>query len=245
MKLLDRAIGLLFPNVCEFCAKNEAGPDESFICRDCRETPEAIIPIKRPFCEVCGLPYRGAITTEFECSNCADLNLQFKSARAAAHFTELVQETIHRYKYTRHEWFEPFLAELLIDAARPALAAEPPHVITPIPLYPTRRRFRGFNQAERLAARLGAALEIPCDPKLLRRVKNTDSQVNLGRNERVANVKGAFAYAGQEPLNGQRVLLIDDVLTMGVTASACAKVLRENGAGEVIVWTVARGGIPR
>lgn len=235
---------MLFPNVCEFCGRNESGPEEAHICGECRNSPNAIKALERPFCELCGWPYEGAITTAFRCGNCADLKLEFKSARAAAHYGGLVKEVIHRFKYDRKEWFEPFLANILINAALPALRdpGERPDIVAPIPLHPRKMRVRGFNQAERLASRVAAALGVPHAPRLLRRIKETESQARLDRDDREANVRGAFAYAGEARLNGGRALLIDDVLTTGLTASECAKVLLKNGAAEVIVWTVARGG---
>jgi competence protein ComFC len=247
MKTLANIFGQLlrtvYPHVCEICGEREAGPPESFICRACRDHPRAIKPVRAPICKICGLWYEGAITTEFQCRNCFDLELQFVSARAAVQYAGLAKEVIHRFKYGRNEWFEPFLSELLIDAAVRELRADPVDLVVPIPLHARKLRRRGFNQAERLGARVAAALNVPCDPTLLDRVRDTDSQAGLDRDDRVANVKNAFAFRGKVPLNKQRILLIDDVLTTGLTASACAKELRKNGAGPIRVWTVARGGL--
>jgi len=239
--ILGQLLRPIFPHVCEICGKEEAGPAESFIGPSCRAHPKAIRRIKDSFCDRCGLPFQGAITTAFKCANCADLKLQFVSARAATVFSGLVKEVIHRYKYGRQEWFEPFLAELLIEPALPDLAQHPVELIVPIPLHRRKLRHRGFNQAEHLASRLSSAAHIPLDTTLLKRVRETDSQARLDRDDREANVKNAFEYRDVPPLNGQTVLLIDDVLTTGLTASACARELLQNGAREVRVWTVARG----
>jgi len=241
--IFEPLLRLIFPRVCEICGEREAGPADSFICEHCRTHPRAIKPVRPPICKICGLWYEGAITTEFKCRNCFDLELAFTSARAAVEYAGLVKEVIHRFKYGRNEWFEPFLAELLIEAAAPELKLEPIDVIVPIPLHPRKRRGRGFNQAERLAARLSSALNVPFDANLIQRVRDTDSQAGLDRDDRIENVKNAFSYAGKQKLQGQRLLLIDDVLTTGVTASSCAKELLKNGASEVRVWTVARGGL--
>ncbi len=242
-QLFERLLGSVFPRVCEICGKEEAGPELSFVCKRCREHPNAIRRVRPPFCKVCGLEYEGAITMDFICANCSELELDFECAQAAVHFKGLTKEVIHRYKYQRQEWFEPFLAELLIDAALPELKHHSVNLITPIPLHAAKRHQRGFNQSERLSERLAAAAKLPHVPNLLTRVRPTESQANLDRKKRQENVKGAFAYAAKGKLNGRRILLIDDVLTTGVTASACARELRKNGAGEVRVWTVARGGL--
>jgi competence protein ComFC len=113
--------------------------------------------------------------------------------------------------------------------------------IVPVPLYSVKQREREFNQAERLAARLSAATGIPLNSKMLWRIKPTATQTRLTRTERAANMRGAFAVRSDTRLDGERVVLVDDVFTTGATTSACAQVLRAAGAGDVCVWTVARG----
>ena len=111
----------------------------------------------------------------------------------------------------------------------------------PIPLHATKKREREFNQAERLSHRLSAAVGIPVKPDLLRRIVPTRTQTQLTRQQRLINVRNAFALKRGHRLNGEKIVLVDDVLTTGATSNACAKVLRAGGAGEVCVWTVARG----
>ena len=77
--------------------------------------------------------------------------------------------------------------------------------------------------------------------RLLRRVLPTRTQTQLTRQERLANVRNAFALRDGQQLNGERIVLVDDVFTTGATTGACARVLASAGAGEVCVWTVARG----
>jgi competence protein ComFC len=232
----------IYPHACEFCGSEEAGPEESFICGKCRGQRDAIKWVEEPFCAKCGLWFDGAITTAFRCANCADLTLDFSSARSATQYSGLVKEVIHRFKYGRNEWFELFLAELLLEKARPDLNEKPVDLIVPIPLHGRKRRLRGFNQAERLTEHLAKQFGVPMDSKRLRRVRDTNSQAGLDRDDRQANVKNAFEFRG-EKLTGQKVLLVDDVMTTGLTAGACARELLENGAGDVRVWTVARGGL--
>ena len=117
----------------------------------------------------------------FQCANCQEVKLHFRSARSAVVADGMMLDVIHRYKYNRALWFEPFLAGLLISKAAPALAAEGWDFIVPVPLYPVKKREREFNQAERLAARLGRAANIPVNKGLLRRVKPTVTQTRLTR----------------------------------------------------------------
>ena len=243
LNFFTRLLGLVFPHVCEFCREREATAAESFICHHCRKHPRAIRKVQPPICKVCGLWYEGEITVDFTCRNCFDLELEFANARAAVQYYGLVKQVIHRFNYNRNDWFEPFLAELLIESAAPDLKFEPVDLIVPIPLHPRKQRARGFNQAERLAIRLSAATGIPTRLDLMQRVRDTNPQANLDRDDRVANVKNAFAYVAAEKLATKKVLLVDDVMTTGLTASSCAKELLKNGASQVRVWTVARGGL--
>ena len=187
------------------------------------------------------MPYEGDITTEFECSNCHGIDLHFTSARSAVLAREPVLDIIHRYKYQRALWFEPFLADLLIRAALPELAKERWDFIVPVPLHPAKEREREFNQAERLGACLSLATRIPLNTKLVRRVQPTQTQTRLSREQRAANVSRAFALRTDQRLDGLRLVVLDDVFTTGATTGSCAKVLESAGAESVCVWTVARG----
>jgi competence protein ComFC len=235
---VDAGLSFFYPEVCQICAGSRATANEGFVCADCWQQVRFIKP---PFCERCGLPYAGDITTSFECANCREMELHFRSARSAVAAGGVVLETIHRYKYQRALWFEPFLADLLMRAAVPELNREKWDLLVPVPLHPARKREREFNQAERLADCLGAATQIPVKKDMLRRVEATRTQTLLTRQQRAANVRRAFAARHRQKLQGERVVLVDDVFTTGATTSACAKVLRSAGAGDVCVWTVARG----
>ena len=235
---LNAGLAFVYPEVCQVCRQARATPAEGYVCDGCRAKVRFIEP---PFCERCGRPYEGDITGRFECTNCREMEWHFASARSAVAARDPVLEVIHRYKYNRALWFEPFLADLLIRAAGPVLDGQKPDLIVPVPLHPTKEREREFNQAGRLADRLGAATQLPVNKRLLRRVRPTRTQTQLSRQERLANVRNAFAMRDGQRLEGERIILLDDVFTTGATTSACARVLVAAGAGEVCVWTVARG----
>ncbi len=237
---LEAALAFFYPEVCQLCHAERATADDGYTGPQCRQQVRWIEP---PFCERCGLPFAGDVTTRFECSSCREMKFRFLSARSAVVARDVALEAIHRYKYQRALWFEPFLAGLLVRQAKPLLGTHNCDLLVPVPLHPLRQREREFNQAERLARRLGRAVNLPVEAHLLQRVKATRSQTLLSRAERAANVRQAFAVRRGMGLQGERVVVVDDVLTTGATTNACAEALLDGGAGSVAVWTVARGGV--
>ena len=235
---LDAGLGFFYPEVCQVCRRERATVQEGFVGGNCSNTVEFIKP---PFCERCGLPFEGSITNSFECANCRELDLSFSFARSAVPARGVVLEVIHKYKYNRALWFEPFLANLLIRAASPDLRLGDWDLIVPVPLHPVKKSEREFNQAERLSKRLANATGIEMDSRSLRRVLPTRTQTRLSRTERSANVRRAFSLRDAGAVKGRRVVLVDDVLTTGATTSACASALLKGGAEAVCAWTVARG----
>jgi ComF family protein len=235
---LDPVLRLFYPGICQICDKERATPEHGFVCASCRQQVQFIRP---PFCGRCGLPFQGDLTTTFECSNCREMKLFFISARSAVVAKTVVLEAIHRYKYRRHLWYEAFLAELLLREVAPALQGQKWDMILPVPLFPVKEREREFNQAEHLAISLSEATGVPLSKGLLYRVIPTMTQTRLSREQRAANMSNAFAVNKRTKLNGERIILVDDVFTTGATTNACARALILAGAGDVCVWTVARG----
>jgi ComF family protein len=235
---LSACLDLLFPPVCQLCHHHRARPADGLVCPACWARVRFIRP---PFCDRCGLPFAGELTTGFVCTNCHDLTFHFAWARSAVHAKSVTLEAIHRFKYSGARWFEFFLADLLVREAAAPLRAEKWDYLVPVPLHPVKLREREFNQAERLASHLSRATGIPLNLDLLVRVHATATQTLLTRAERAANMKRAFAVPPGVPVKGRRIVLVDDVFTTGATTNAGAAALRAAGAAAVGVWTVARG----
>ena len=234
----ETGLSLFYPDACQVCGGERATAREGYVCPNCWQNLRFIRP---PFCERCGLPFEGAITTSFECANCHEMKLHFVRARSVIAAKGMALELIHRYKYQRALWFEPLFASLLIGEAAPLLRQEGWDLIVPVPLHPLKQAEREFNQAERLARRLARAMDLPISTRLVRRIEPTRTQTRLTRAQRAQNVHRAFGPIDSARCEGRRVVLIDDVLTTGATTSACARVLKDCGAEDVCVWTLARG----
>lgn len=141
-----------------------------------------------------------------------------------------------RVKY-HGEWARSaHLGMMLADAGGDLLPAD---ALVPVPLHPSRRKQRGFNQTEKLAEALSDATGVPVQYALLRS-RRTVPQVRLDAERRQGNVEGAFSLAAGQSVRGKRLILVDDVITTGATLGACAVALRAGGACAVSVVTVAR-----
>jgi ComF family protein len=235
---LNTGLALLYPEVCQLCNAVPATPRDGFVGRQCWSQIRFIRP---PFCDRCGLPYEGDITTAFVCANCHDLKLHFSSARSAVVAKTVVLEAIHQFKYSRALWFENFLAGLLVPEAAPVLRGQNWDCLMPVPLHSLKEREREFNQSALLARHLARALNLPCQENVLWRATSTETQTHLNRDRRAENMKKAFAVRPGMNLAKRRIVLVDDVFTTGATTNDCARALRRAGAAEVCVWTVARG----
>jgi len=157
---------------------------------------------------------------------------------AAGRLEGPLQQAIHTYKYRQR----PQLASVLAQPLRRAILAADLSLpaLTFVPLHPRRRRERGFNQAERLAAQLSSALGVPVLGGLTR-VRATPAQVGLSQAERRANLAGAFQWTAAQP-PAHRLGLVDDVCTTGATLEAAARAVAEAGGsiGAFLVLAVAQ-----
>jgi ComF family protein len=149
---------------------------------------------------------------------------------------------VHGFKY-RGEWsLHARLTTWLEEAYEfHALSRRPVwDGLVPVPLHPIRRYWRRFNQAEELANELARRRGVPYLP-CLRRIRFTPTQTNLDRPDRWRNMHDAFGLRRNYNVRGLHLLIVDDVFTTGATCDACARILRDNGAAEVGIITVARG----
>lgn len=157
-----------------------------------------------------------------------------------AYGSEPLTTLIHKIKYQRKEW--------VLEALRPAMAGAVARsnlsriidVAVPVPLYPSRLRERGFNQAQLIALELGHILNIPIEPHALKRIRATKPQMSLREPaQRRRNVQRAFEAHCTESLKDRTILLVDDVTTTGATLQECAKALHAAGANKIFAFVLA------
>lgn len=226
---------LLCPNLCWACG--QLMPDNfAHFCQTCQPALTA-----DPFdsCPRCASIVGPHSQVEQGCLYCRDKNFAFDGAVRLGIYKDRLREVILRLKQRGGELLAEVVGELWAAVQGELLRSLKPDLITCVPLHWRRRLERGFNQSEILARALARRLNFSCQLYLLRRVRYTAQQKAQGVTQRYENVRGAFAPGGGVRLTGERVLLVDDVMTTGYTASEAARALLEAGAGAVVVAVLA------
>lgn len=203
------------------------------LCPPCLETLVRLVP---PWCERCGLPLAWPGAT---CPDCVRSRPRFDGCRAAFAYAGEARSLLLAFKHGRaFELAAPF-GRLMAAAAVSGQVADA-DLVVPVPTTVVRFLHRGYNQAALLARVVASTLGRPLEGRALRRVQDRGSQGRRSHAERAERVRGCFAVARPAAVAGRRVLLVDDVVTTGATASECAGALKDAGATWVAVLAFAR-----
>jgi ComF family protein len=231
---------LFFPDDCRICKHALTKFTRIPVCDECLQSPA---PLEADFfCAVCNMPFANSYPLDERgvCAACRSGLRGFDYAASFGIYEGSLRSLIHLYKYSG---MKP-LARLLAGYLDRALSMEKQFdVVVPVPLHWRRKWQRGFNQSELLARHVAKHRGIPV-LNALRRRRATATQAGLASAGRRRNVAGAFAVKRgarmAARLAGGRILLIDDVMTTGATAGACATALKRAGAKSVSLLTLAR-----
>lgn len=197
------------------------------LCQACL----ADLPWLRTACPRCAMPGDAASL----CGHCLTAPPPFDLAIAPFLYRFPVDIMVRRFKFQRRLWWVRILGECL--AARGVLLPRPACLV-PVPLHWRRRCTRGYNQALEIARVAGAALDLPVDYRLIRRVRAGPRQAQLSGDQRRRNLRGAFQLTRESRMRS--IAIVDDVMTTGTTAGEIARLLKRSGVKEVQVWTAAR-----
>ena len=231
---------LVFPWVCLVCGSEEAdlrGP----LCPSCRfALLETATAANRSICPRCALPAGPYANLNRGCTWCRGRYLGFDEAIALGPYEGTVRDLCLFLKHEHNAWLAHWLSDLLAEARQAELLQLPRDTwIVPVPLHWWRRLRRGYNQAEALAQGLSRRLDLRVYQTLWR-VKAADHLAYKDASDRMRTMRGAFRTRPNPGLKGRTILLVDDILTTGATASAAARALKQAGARHVVVVVLAR-----
>jgi ComF family protein len=250
---LDDLVTTVFPTDCKACGGPLLRADLSPVCDQCIDS------VRKQSVTLCGrcgealdmegVRFAGQFPVEgLLCSLCRMAPPEFERAVAYAVYEDELREMVHLLKYERMGMVAKPLGKMLARAIEMLeFEAGKELLVVAVPLFPSKERERGYNQAVLLADAALAELKktrpewkLEAAHKIIRRVKDTRSQFELTPKGRRRNLQGAFAIADGSRLIGREVLLVDDIYTTGATARACSRVLRQAGASRVWVATASR-----
>lgn len=234
--LAERVLDFALPPRCAGCGA-VVERIHSF-CLDCWREIDFLV----GGCETCGLPLEP--TSAERCGACLAKPPRLQRMRAAVAYDQRSRSVVMRLKYAR----KVALARTMARYMAPLITADPSaSFLVPVPLHRSRLWARGFNQSALLARELSKLTSIPAEPTLLRRTRRTPPLKGMTRLQRRRTVAGAFRLAPGADVRASTIVLVDDVLTTGSTANACARVLRAAGAPrvELVSWArVVRPQLP-
>jgi len=230
---------LLVPESCASCGGSLKRADDGRPCTSCRTRFKSLA---TPWCDVCMEPLDQSsyMSHDGRCRRCSR-GRAFGSVRAYGPFDGLLKELVSRLKYSGEQALARPLGHLVLEAGRTHYSLAEYEAVIPVPLHRDRLAERGFNQAYLLARPLADAAKIPIVQALQRPIP-TASQVSLEGDARASNVREAFSLhpKHRSSIKSRAVLLVDDVLTTGATAEACANTLLSGGADRVDILVLAR-----
>jgi len=225
-------LAAVFPPRCLACRGEGWDAPLPGLCARCA----ASLPLIRAPCRRCGRE-AGAFAATDPCPACRDEETDVDGVTAALRYRDAARDLVLALKFGRRPPAAIPLGILLADAV--LAAGRPGDLVVPVPLSTARLRRRGHNQADEIARVLAARTGLSRDPRALVRRRGGPPQSGLSRPARRRGPRGAFV-ARRDRVEGRCVLLVDDVVTTGATAGACARALRRAGALRVVLAVACR-----
>ena len=230
---------LIIPDKCIDCS---AIINESYnICSECFKKYEFI---NENICQICGIlndVYEQE--DQYICMNCTLYKPIYSKSRSLFKFDDHSKKLIHKFKYYDHTNISKFIAKLFISRFKYLLHEV--DIITCVPMHKFKRIYRLYNQSQILAKEISNISKqkfpnIEFVPELLFKIKYTKSQTMLTLKERENNIKDSIIKNPKIDINGKTILLVDDVITTGNTINTCSKILKNEGANCVNIFSAAR-----
>lgn len=211
--LWEKILDLLYPKQCIICGKF----NEDFICNKCYKQFE-----KQP------------IIQEYSDKN-------FKEHMYIFKYENTIRNLILDYKFNDKAYIYEFFTKIILKNKKICRKLKSYDIIIPVPIHKKREQERGYNQSSLIAKKIAKEIEnLIMIEDVLIKTKNNKKQSSLSMYERQENVKSVYKLQNKEKIYNKKIIIFDDIYTTGATANECAKVLKENGAKEILVFTIAK-----
>jgi ComF family protein len=220
---------LLFPSRCLICG--DSGIDGKDICLSCLQQ----LALNIPCCPCCAEPLPSARAAGSTCGSCSAKAPPFRKIIAPWRYAAPLDDLIQSLKFQGQLAVARLLGELLAEQIPPGAR---PTLLLPVPQHPRQLKKKGFNHASEITLFLSKASGIPWSPWLLTKTRETASQHDLPRKERLGNLRNCFRFDNRS--EHAHVAIIDDIVTTGATAREVALALRRAGVEDVEIWAIAR-----
>lgn len=237
-RLIRPLFDFVFPPACCLCGRSdEAIKRGSNFCAEC-ETE--LTPPPGNTCQCCSGPVGPYVTTQNGCHHCRAVKLKFGPVVRYGLYDDLMRLACLKGKQRGGEPIIHGLAKLLVCEHRLQFESLNPDFVIPVPQHWTQRFFRSFNPAMVVASVIAKELQTELNDQVLRKRRATGTQKSLSVAERKQNVRGAFVVDQPEQIAGKSILLVDDVMTTGITANEITTTLNKAGARCISLAVLAR-----
>jgi len=196
--------------------------------------------IEKPFCKRCAIPFNFESDENAICPHCLAEDPFYDESRAAVVYNDASRRIILNFKFNDKTHYVHTFVPWMLRAGKELI--DKSDYIIPVPLHPKKLRMRKFNQSALLAHEISKKTGVKYIPEGLIRIKNTTPQKGLNKKQRLENISGAFAIADDylDAFANKNILIIDDIFTTGATLNECARILKNAGALNVYILTIAR-----
>lgn len=201
---------------------------------------------------VCGICRK--IDQKELCPKCAIKLKQWEKAKLYAYphtyfekhfylfpYEGIIREKLIQYKFQNQSYLSTFFAKNLLNHKKMSRILKKYDIIIPVPMYRKKEKQRGYNQTALIAKEIAKVCKsLVYDGKSLKKIKDTKMQSSLNKTERRKNIKNAYKVVNQQKIKDKKIILLDDIYTTGATANECSKVLKQSGAKEILIVTIAK-----
>lgn len=215
MKILTRALDLIFPPICGFCGEIQ----NKYICSRCEKMVDSIV------------------TNKIDNYN----NKYFNKHLYIFKYENIIREKIIDYKFENKVYLYRTFSEAIIRNKQNIDFIKQYDILIPVPIHKERRKQRGYNQSELIAKMIADEVRsIKLQVNVLKKDKNIVAQSTLNKAKRQENIKDVYKIVNSEKIKNKKILILDDIYTTGSTVNECSKVLKEAGCKDIGIITIAK-----